>query len=121
MPEKKTHREVKEPRVSARHLAEFMEASERARRTIITSCKFRPIARLPQHDEAKMVAGKFIRDGRRDVNMLLDGSGSYRDKGFRTIVMTSDARSAVLSTIRSPFFMPSAYVRRTIFERLGPS
>jgi hypothetical protein len=48
MPDKKTHKEVKDPRVSARYLAEYMDASEIAKRTIVSKCKYRPIARLPQ-------------------------------------------------------------------------
>ncbi len=63
MPEQKTHREVKNPQMSARHLADYMAASDRAARTIIRNCKYQPIARVVQHDEAKSTVAKFIRDG----------------------------------------------------------
>lgn len=63
MPEQKTHRVVKNPQMSARHLADYMAASDRAARTIIRNCKYQPIARVVQHDEAKAAVSKFIRDG----------------------------------------------------------
>ncbi len=50
---KKTHRLVKEPRISARYLADYMAASERARRTILRGCKYVSTAKVVQHDRAK--------------------------------------------------------------------
>lgn len=58
----KTHRLSKEPKVSARHLADYMAASATAQRTIIRDCKYRPIGRIVQHDRAKVAIGRFIRD-----------------------------------------------------------
>ena len=63
-----THRLVKEPRMTAKELADFMVASETARRTLVRNCKFRPIARVTQHNLAKQCLSKFFREGRSDVS-----------------------------------------------------
>jgi hypothetical protein len=70
MSEKKTHQLVKEPRMTAKELADYMTASESKRRTIVRNCKFRPIARLIQHDEAKTSVARFIRTDRSDLSSL---------------------------------------------------
>lgn len=57
---KKTHRAVKSPQVSARYLADFMSASEIAKRTIIRNCKYQPTAPLVQHKQAKAAVSHFI-------------------------------------------------------------
>lgn len=61
--EQKTHREVPKPEISVRHLADFMAASERSRRTIVEGCKYRPIARLVQHREATVAISGAIQKG----------------------------------------------------------
>jgi hypothetical protein len=61
--EQKTHRVRKSPQISARDLADYMEASEQARRTIVRGSKFVSTARAMQHDEAKSTVSKFIRNG----------------------------------------------------------
>jgi len=66
MPEQRTHREIRGPQVSARYLADYMAASETAKRSIIRGCKYQAIARVIQHDEARLSVGKFIRAGRHD-------------------------------------------------------
>lgn len=63
MSDKKTHRLVKNPQISARYLADYMAASEKAKRSIVKSCKFQPIARVLQHREAKAIVSKFIWQG----------------------------------------------------------
>ena len=80
MLQRKTHRVIKKPEISARFLADYMAASEKARRTIARNCKYRPIARLVQHDEAKLVVGKFIRSGARDNAVLRDKAQQLRDR-----------------------------------------
>jgi hypothetical protein len=50
----KTHVLVKEPEISVRYLADFMAASERRRRSIVEGCKYRPIARVLQHQLAQV-------------------------------------------------------------------
>jgi hypothetical protein len=78
--EQKTHREVKTPQMSARHLADYMAASERVRRTITRNCKYQPIARVVQHDEAKLAVARHIRDGKSDTDGLLAQAKSLRER-----------------------------------------
>lgn len=80
MEEKKTHREVKNPQITARFLADYMAASEQAKRTIVRDCKYRPIARLLQHDEAKIAVSKHIRSGATDTTALIDAAQKLRDR-----------------------------------------
>jgi hypothetical protein len=56
----KTHVESKRPRISVSRLADYMAASEQARRSIIRSCKYRSVARVVQHDEAKAIIAGFL-------------------------------------------------------------
>lgn len=53
MPEDKTHSFRERPGMSASKLADYMAASEQARRSILRACKYRPIARVVQHQRAK--------------------------------------------------------------------
>jgi hypothetical protein len=78
--QQKTHREVKKPQISARSLADFMAASETAKRTIVRGCKYQPIARVIQHDEAKLTVAKFIRDGRDDISLLTEAAKRIRNR-----------------------------------------
>lgn len=50
--EKKTHKEVKNPQMNARLLADFMAASDIARGTILRNAKYQPIGPVVQHNEA---------------------------------------------------------------------
>jgi hypothetical protein len=79
-PVQKTHRMVNEPKISARYLADFMAASERGRRTIVRGCKYQPIARLVQHDEAKATVSKFLRDGDGNTATLTDKAQGLRNR-----------------------------------------
>lgn len=78
--EQKTHREVKFPQISARYLADYMAGSERAKRRIVRDCKYQPIARVVQHDEAKMAVSKHIRDGKADTTELAAEAQKLRDR-----------------------------------------
>jgi hypothetical protein len=80
MPEQRTHREVKNPQMSARQLADFMAASETARRSIVRGCKYQPIARVIQHDEAKLSVGKFFRSGRTEFDQLREDARRLRQR-----------------------------------------
>jgi len=60
-------------------LADYMAASEQRRRTIIRGCKYRPIARLVQHDKAKAAVAKFIRDGGEDEKYLIKRAKALRN------------------------------------------
>ncbi len=85
--ENKTHREVKNPTVSVRYLADYMAASEQAKRTIIRGCKYQPIARIVQHDEAKTEVARYLRHGH-----LLGHPGTMADKAeeLRNRIADSD-------------------------------
>jgi hypothetical protein len=76
----KTHREVREPEISVRHLADYMAASERKRRTIIEACKYRRIARVHQHKEAPMVIAHALRHGIATPQELKDRAAVIRSK-----------------------------------------
>lgn len=78
--EKKTHRVIKNPRISVRELANYMAASEVARRTLVRECKYRSIARNVQHDEARMGVAAFFRDGGGEVAMLSERADYVRTK-----------------------------------------
>jgi hypothetical protein len=76
----KTYREVKNPQMTARFLADYMVASERAKRTIVREAKYRPTARVVQHDEAKRIISKYIRSGATDPAILLNQAQAIRDR-----------------------------------------
>jgi hypothetical protein len=57
----KTHAETKEPQIDLRHLADYMAASRQAQRGIVRDCKYRRIARVVQHTEARAVIFNHIR------------------------------------------------------------
>lgn len=78
--EQKTHREVPEAEISVRYLADFMAASERARRSIVEDCKYRPIARLVQHKEAMITISGAIQKGALDQQALKDKANFIRNK-----------------------------------------
>jgi hypothetical protein len=80
MLQEKTHRLVKNPQISARYLADYMAGSERARRTIVQNCKYQPTARVIQHNEAKTIISKFVRDGEGFVNTLTARAESIRKR-----------------------------------------
>ena len=77
---KPTHVEVKEPRITIRRLADYMAASEQAKRSIAQSCKYRPIARVIQHHEAQLVIANSIRAGSPDKDKLLERAEFIRNK-----------------------------------------
>jgi hypothetical protein len=80
MSQQKTHRLVKDPQISARYLADYMAASEQARRTIVRRCKYQAIARVVQHDEAKAVVSEFIRDREDNIVFLTEKAQRLRDR-----------------------------------------
>jgi hypothetical protein len=76
----KTHREVQQPEISVRYLADYMAASERKRRTIIEGCKFRRIARVHQHKEAPVVIAHALRHGTATPQALKERAAAIRAK-----------------------------------------
>lgn len=78
--EKKTHVLVNEPEISIQKLADYMAGSERAKRSLSTNLKYKPIARLVQHQEARLVISKFFVKGKTDANELAETSEFIRNK-----------------------------------------
>lgn len=83
--QKKTHREVKKPQISARFLADYMAASETAKRTIVRNCKYQAIARVIQHDEAKAIISNFIWQEERRPASLLEKAKTIKDRMADTL------------------------------------
>ncbi len=79
MPDR-THIEVKSPEIDARHLADYMAASERKKRSILIGCKYRPIAKLLQHKEAKVVVAGALRRGEKNPRVLKERAELIRAK-----------------------------------------
>jgi len=80
MTPEKTHREVKNPQISGRFLADYMGASETRRRTIVRDSKYQPIGRVVQHNEAKGGIGTFWRAGGADLTPLKAKSAELRGR-----------------------------------------
>ncbi|MBT9444413.1 MAG: hypothetical protein IV086_01800 [Hyphomonadaceae bacterium] len=80
MEPKKTHREVKNPQMNARLLADFMAASDISRGTIIRKAKYQPLAPIVQHDEAKPIVSNFLRGAGGDVAILSGKAQTIRDR-----------------------------------------
>lgn len=76
----KTHVEVKQPEIDARHLADYMAGSERKKRAILIGCKYRPIAKLLQHKEARIVVASALRHGEKNPKNLKDKADAVRAK-----------------------------------------
>jgi hypothetical protein len=70
MSPKKTHVERKTPRISLARLADYMAASEQGKRSIAVSCKYQPIARLIQYNDAKAILSNYIRSENRKIEDL---------------------------------------------------
>lgn len=75
-----THRLVKKPQITSRFLADYMAGSERARRTIIRGCKFQTLARVMQHDDAKLVVSKSLWDRDKGGDFLTTESCRIRNR-----------------------------------------
>jgi hypothetical protein len=80
MSQPSTHREVKRPAISARHLADYMAASPTAQRTIARDCKYQKIARVTQHTEAMAAVAKHLRDWASNPGALLAKAQELRNR-----------------------------------------
>jgi hypothetical protein len=80
MLEKKTHRLVNSPAVSARFLADYMAATDSVRRTIIRGCKYQATARVVQHTEAQGAVSHFLRTGSKHLDALKGRAQALRDR-----------------------------------------
>jgi len=76
----RTHREIKSPQTTARYLADYMAASERARRTIIRACKYQPITRVIQHNDAKLAVSRSLWDAEVGPAFLNEESRRLRER-----------------------------------------
>ncbi len=76
----KTHILVNEPEISVRYLADYMAASERKKRSIISDSKYRPAARMIQHREARSVLTTFFVAGKTNASELKERSEFIRNK-----------------------------------------
>ena len=80
MEQKKTHTEVKEPQISVQGLADYMGAkSERAKRSVVQSCRYRANVRVIQHNDAKLVCANYIRKG-GSIAGLIERANDIRNK-----------------------------------------
>ncbi len=85
MPDKATH--VMRPRceLRARELADYMAASAQRKRTVLREAKYRPVARVLNHVEARTTIASWLREGDSDIATLRD-----RAEWFRSRMVTSD-------------------------------
>lgn len=76
----KTHRTVKNPRLSDNKLADYMSASEQARRGILRSCKYQAITAVIQHNDAKKIIAESMDNGKLDMEKLTAKLAIYEGK-----------------------------------------
>lgn len=76
----KTHTLVENPKLSANRMADYMAASEQGKRTIANTSKYRPTARVIQHNEAKAVVSNWLTEGKGDKNELSSSADFIRSK-----------------------------------------
>ena len=74
---KKTHVEVKNLEIDVRYLADYMDASEQAKRSIVRDCKYRP---LLQHDDARLIISRAIVYGDTTPEHLNERAAWVRNK-----------------------------------------
>ncbi len=75
-----THRLQANPRIRAQDFAEYMAASDVAKRSLIRRCKFRPLAPMLQHREAKSSIARWMREGSGDLAALATEAARIRRK-----------------------------------------
>ena len=85
----KTHVVVAVPEMDARQLADYMAGSDRKKRSVLTDCKYRPIARLMQHKEARTFVASTLRSGEKNPQAIIEKADFVRSK-----IATNDFESA---------------------------
>lgn len=75
-----THTLRASPQLSAARLADYMAASEQARRRVIQSCKYRSTARVIQHSEARTAISAAYSSGAPDFKALKERADFIRNK-----------------------------------------
>jgi len=80
MPDKTTH--VMRPRceLRARELADYMAASSQRKRTVLRDAKYRPLARVLNHSEARLTIAGWLREGDGDIATLRGKAEWFRDR-----------------------------------------
>lgn len=68
--QQKTHDYRPNRGMSANRLADYMAASEQAKRSILKGCKYRPRARVIQHSDAKESISEWVSSGDADEEAL---------------------------------------------------
>lgn len=118
MPERPTHRVARQPNISGRYLADFMAASERAKRTILRGCKYRPIAKIVQHNLARRAVTDFLTSGASDIQVLRAEAKRLRammaDTDFDRQVLDNnadyiDAYAQAYDPCQMPVVMPTSW------------
>jgi hypothetical protein len=82
MTEQKTHDVRDKPGMSANRLADYMAASEQSKRSILRGCKYRPRARVVQHQDAKDSIADWLSSGDSDPGALQLRSETLRNGLF---------------------------------------
>ncbi|RAK57748.1 hypothetical protein [Phenylobacterium deserti] len=80
MDKKPTHVVVPEPELGVRYLSDYMSGSERKKRSILVAAKYRPLARLIQHQEAKATIVNAAVKGLLNKDFLLSRADFIRGK-----------------------------------------
>ena len=65
--------------MNGRYIADYMVGSELARRRIVRDSKYRPIARIIQHERAKSAVARFLLEGHSDCGLLTREAQRLRD------------------------------------------
>lgn len=85
MSDKATHVERQRCELRARELADYMAASAQRKRTVLREVKYRPVARVLQHREARTTIIGWLREGEGDIAALRE-----KAEWFRTRMTTSE-------------------------------
>ncbi|MCJ2098627.1 hypothetical protein [Methylobacterium sp. E-046] len=85
MSDKATHVRRSRCELRARELADYMAASAQRRRTVLRDAKYRPVARVLQHTEARATITTWLQEGEGDTSALRD-----RAEWFRSRMTTGD-------------------------------
>jgi len=75
-----THKYLERPQLGLRYLADYMAGSKRKERSILQLSKYRPIAKVIQHAEARSTVSKFIRDGSTNAEWLEEEAFRLRER-----------------------------------------
>ena len=78
--EKKTHRVAPSSEIPVQYLADYMDASNQARRGIVQKCKYKSLARTFQHQIARQTISDHILDGNPLPGDLLEKAVEVRHR-----------------------------------------